>query len=224
MFLRVHGPEIDVAVVITRVTARCCVETSPPSSKSSIVDMDLGTAIQQYGYPAVFVGAVLEGETVLALAGMAAHNGYLSLPWVIAAAGLGGFAGDQFYFVVGRRYGQTLISRRPRVAAAVQRAHALLERYPSLAIISMRFLYGLRIATSLAMGIGRIHWLRFASLNLLSAIVWAPLYAGAGYLFADALELLLGDLKRVEHLLFAGVFALGAGWWLSRRLAHIYRR
>ena len=44
----------------------------------------LQSLIEHYGYFAVFLGCFLEGETVLVLAGFAAHMGYLSLPGVIA--------------------------------------------------------------------------------------------------------------------------------------------
>jgi membrane protein DedA with SNARE-associated domain len=40
-----------------------------------------------------------EGETILILAGLAAHQGYLSLPEVIAAACLGSFCGEQLFFL-----------------------------------------------------------------------------------------------------------------------------
>ena len=46
--------------------------------------------IQSYGYWAILAGTFLEGETILVLAGFAAHLGYLQLPWVILAA----FAGS----------------------------------------------------------------------------------------------------------------------------------
>ena len=39
--------------------------------------IDLPGLIDAYGYLAVFVGAFLEGETILALAGLAAYRGYL---------------------------------------------------------------------------------------------------------------------------------------------------
>ena len=50
--------------------------------------LDLPLLIQTYGYPAAFVGSMLEGETVLVLAGLAAHRAHLSLPvvWLLAAA------------------------------------------------------------------------------------------------------------------------------------------
>jgi len=48
--------------------------------------MDLQSIIENYGYAAILIGTFLEGETILVLAGLAAHQGYLVLSWVILAA------------------------------------------------------------------------------------------------------------------------------------------
>lgn len=53
--------------------------------------MDISNLITQYGYGAVAVGCLLEGEMVLLLAGFAAHRGYLSLPMLIGVAAVAGF-------------------------------------------------------------------------------------------------------------------------------------
>lgn len=55
--------------------------------------------IQTYGYPAILTGTIVEGETVLMLAGMFASLGYLDLPLVILMAILGSYGGDQFFFI-----------------------------------------------------------------------------------------------------------------------------
>ena len=59
--------------------------------------MDLQSIIENYGYAAILIGTFLEGETILVLAGLAAHQGYLVLTWVILAA----FAGISFFFIWG---------------------------------------------------------------------------------------------------------------------------
>lgn len=79
--------------------------------------MDIAALIQQYGYLAVAVGCLLEGETVLLLAGFAAHRGYLAWPAVLAVAALAGFAGDMIFFLLGRRHGPRMLARWPRIAA-----------------------------------------------------------------------------------------------------------
>ena len=74
---------------------------------------DLESFVQSYGYGALFLGTLLEGETVLILAGLMAHMGLMKLPLVILVALLGSFLGDQFYFFLGRRKGGALLDRHP---------------------------------------------------------------------------------------------------------------
>jgi membrane protein DedA with SNARE-associated domain len=128
--------------------------------------MDIGTVIQVYGYPVVFAGSLLEGETVVALGGLAARREYLELHWVVACAAAGGFLGDQFFFALGRCYGERLLQRYPRLKPPMARVHVLVVRYENWIVIGLRFMYGLRIAGLLAIGMNRIGWLRFAGFNL----------------------------------------------------------
>ena len=50
---------------------------------------DLAHYITDYGYWALFIGCLAEGETITLLGGIAAHQGLLHLPWVIAVVALG---------------------------------------------------------------------------------------------------------------------------------------
>ena len=45
--------------------------------------MDLNTLISQYGYAALVIGSLAEGETVTLLGGVAAHQGLLKFPLVV---------------------------------------------------------------------------------------------------------------------------------------------
>ena len=48
--------------------------------------MTLESFVVTYGYLALLTGALLEGETIVIIAGIMAHSGYLQLPWVIGVA------------------------------------------------------------------------------------------------------------------------------------------
>lgn len=184
--------------------------------------IDLAQLIPAHGYWIAFAGAMLEGETILALAGLAAHRGHLALPALIAVAAAGGFLGDLLYFAVGRRWGAPLLARFPRLGPGAARATAMIERHPQLAIIGVRFAYGLRIVGPIAIGMTRIGPVRFAVLNALGALAWSAAWIGAGYLAGTAIAALLGDLRRVELALFAVALALaivaplGLRWWRNR--------
>lgn len=161
--------------------------------------MALPTLIAQYGLIAVFAGSLLEGETLLLLAGYAAHRGYLDFAAVVAVAMLGAVIGDLGWFVLGRYQGRRLLDRHPRLGDKVRRALALIERHPTKILLAMRFAWGLRIALPVAIGMSRIPWRRFLLLNLLSALLWAPVVAGAGYAFGALIARHAAGLHRAEH-------------------------
>ena len=75
--------------------------------------MTLELLIENYGYLAILILTFFEGETIVILAGVAAHLGLLELQWVMLAALLGSFGGDQLWFYIGRRWGPQIIARRP---------------------------------------------------------------------------------------------------------------
>ncbi|HEX9431393.1 MAG TPA: DedA family protein [Burkholderiales bacterium] len=171
--------------------------------------------IAQFGYLAIFLGTFLEGETVLALGGVAAAYGYLSLPGVIAVAVLGAFAGDQCCFYMGRRYGARVIARFPSLAAKAPRVQALVRRWDATAVILLRFCYGLRVAGPILIGSCGISPWRLAFFNFIGTLLWAPLIASIGYAAGQALEAWMG---RVQHaqivLLMLVVLAIVIAWFV----------
>ena len=156
--------------------------------------------LTQYGYFALFIGCLLEGETLLVLAGMAAHGGYLWFPKVVAIAFVGGTLGDQILFYFGRRSGGAILQRWPRFEKPAERVERLIERHSGLLIVGVRFMYGLRLIGPIAIGMSAVSPLRFAILNMTGAALWATSVAGVGYLFGHAIEWLLADLALFEKV------------------------
>ena len=69
--------------------------------------------LQTYGYWAILVSIFLESETILVLAGIIAHRGYLDLKGVILATFIGSVCGAQRFFYLGRRHSKILLHRQP---------------------------------------------------------------------------------------------------------------
>ncbi len=179
--------------------------------------MNVAALISQYGYLALFAGALLEGETGLILAGFAAHQGYLQLHWVILVALAGGFLGDQFYFWMGRRHGAWVLSNFTGLVPVFERANVLIERYHEMLIVGIRFLYGLRTVGPMALGMSKVLAWRFMAFNFLGAIIWAMGIGGAGYLFGNALALFMQDFKKMEQTLLIVILLAGVAVWGWRR-------
>ncbi len=179
--------------------------------------MTLAALIANYGYYALFIGALLEGETVLIAAGFAAHRGMLDLQWVIAIAFAASTLGDQLAFSLGRWRGERLLQRFSALHRKAPVVQALLARYHVPLILGVRFLYGLRVAGPFVIGMSNVPFPVFALLNMAGALVWAVAVASAGYYFGVVLETWMGDLKQIEEAVLAVILAAGAGIWLWRR-------
>ncbi len=176
---------------------------------------DLEHSVQFLGYPAVALGAFLEGESVMVAAGIAANLGYLRIGPIMAIAAVFSFLGDQAVFWLGRRYGMRIVGRWPRLVPGLARVRALIERHPHSIVIGVRFMYGLRTPGLLALGMTpSLEGRRFALLNAFGACLWGVAIAGAGYVFGEAIHWLLVDLRDDLHdyraLLIALVIASAA--------------
>jgi membrane protein DedA with SNARE-associated domain len=182
--------------------------------------MDLQSIIEHYGYAAIFIGTFLEGETVLVLAGLAAHQGYLVLTWVILAAFLGSLCGDQLFFYLGRKHSQAVLSRRPAWKKKAESVNRILNKYQTPMILSFRFLYGLRTVTPFVIGMSRVSVKKFIVLNAVGALIWAAAIGSGGYLFGLALQVYIGKVEHYEVLVFAIIALLGLLIWI----VHFYHR
>ena len=176
--------------------------------------------IIHYGYPLLFVGTILEGETFVIIAAFLAHRGYLTLPGVISVAFLGTFAADQFFFLLGRTQGNAFLAKQPGWQSGVAKAQALLQRYNVLLIIGFRFLYGLRAVTPFVIGMSGFPTRRFVVLNALGALIWAVVMASLGYVFGQTLEVILDDVRRYEVWIVLIVVLVGSAVWLY----HLYQQ
>jgi len=171
--------------------------------------VDINHIIAEYGawfYPITFVLTFLEGETFVIFAGAAAHQGLLDFWLLFLSAWGGSFAGDQFYFFIGRKWGQKLLARFPRYRPPVDIALGFLRKYNVWFVLSFRFIYGIRNVSSFAMGMSGLSWTRFLVLNFIAAGAWAIIFAGAGYLLGAAFSAVLGKLAEGFALVMLAIF------------------
>lgn len=170
--------------------------------------------VENYGYLAILIGTFLEGESILVLGGIAAHMGILEVQWVILSAFCGSTFGDQLYFFIGRRWGNSIIARWPTWRARMDRVHKLIEKWHSWIILLFRFWYGLRNITPIALGMSEVKTSLFVTLNIIGAFIWAVTVAMGGYLFGAVMETVLGDIKKYQMYLLIGAALVGLAVWI----------
>lgn len=175
-------------------------------------------------YIILFLGSLVEGESIVLTASFLAYTGFLSLPKVMMIAFIATLCADQILFYVGRFYGPGLLERRPKLKEKSKRIFELLHKYNTPFILGFRFVYGIRTASPLIIGAAGIDIKRFAVLNFLAAVIWTVISCLGGYLlgylFADMIEDAIhnvGHYQKIVFLSVAGILVFVLGIFYSRR-------
>src|SRR5207253_9476657 len=107
--------------------------------------------------------------------------------------------------------------------AAKPRMERLTNKFGGRSIFLSKYIYGLRWASCIFYGVGRMPYLRFMLLSLASCFTWVFILSGAGYFFSGAVIGIIGDFQRLGKILLViviggitGVY-LAERFWLSRR-------
>lgn len=163
--------------------------------------------LRQYGLIGIFLGAGFEGQTALIVGGLLARQHILDLWLVLGAATAGSGLVDHLLFVAGRRFRNHRWVVRATQQAAFARALRFIERYPISYILAFRFIFGLRIASPIAVGVSQVPTWRFTILNILGAVIWASAFTFTGFIFGEAVHDVLGRSRHAGRwtLIAAGV-------------------
>lgn len=194
-----------------------------------INELILQAAASPWLYAVMFATAVIDGffppipsETVLvAAAAVAASTGETNLPLLIALAALGALIGDNIAYGIGRSVGTTRFAwmRRPRVAAAFQRAQRTLSRSGAPLILGARYIPVGRVAVNMSAGALGYPWRRFLPLSAVAGLTWALYSAGIGIFAGHWLQ----DQPLLSAV-FGIVFALIIGLIIERATTFARRR
>ncbi len=164
---------------------------------------DLAQHLAAFGPFAIALGAAVEGQTAVIAGGVMARQEILSPAVVVLAAALGSGIVDYLLFVLGRSFRHTRWVKKAAAKPAFDKALVLIERYPTGFILSFRFIYGLRAAGPLAVGVSSVSTRKFAILNAVAAGLWAGVFVALGYAFGPAVMALL-------HGMFANAAPIAA--------------
>jgi membrane protein DedA with SNARE-associated domain len=174
--------------------------------------------IAKYGYLMIAVGTFLEGEIILIWGGLWAQMGRLSLPLVMLFAYTGTVLGEFSLYCLGRWRGRWLFERFAPFRRILPRLERFAQRYGVWGIFIGRYFYTVRSVGNVFYGMSRMPWWTFIWATLLSCAIWTAAVATAGYLFGQAVALVLDEIKRYEGFLLAGILAVFLAAWLFRRL------
>ena len=163
--------------------------------------------ISSYGLWVIFFGMMVEGTTMIIVAGILAYLGMLPVAETIVVAIAGAVAGDQMWYILGKRYTVRILQRFPAVSARVERLAKKVQEKGNLLAFGSRFLYSGAILFPLALGVYGYSHRKFTLFDLLGVTLWACIGIALGYFLGTGVEQFFGKIEKVGHLfwLFAAV-------------------
>ncbi len=168
--------------------------------KNFFSEQNLIQLLKDYGYIIIFFWSIFEGETGLVAAGVLSRTGDMNLWFALITAALGGFAGDQMYFYLGK-WNKTWVRKEfSQHRRKFAKAQLMLRKYGSWVIFFQRFIYGMRTIIPLSIGLTGYSSKKFAAINLLSAFVWSSVTIIPSFIFGEEILLIIKWLKRYWYI------------------------
>lgn len=157
--------------------------------------------VETYGYLAVFLGSLFEGDALLLVASFLAYLGKLDLPLVMLAAFFGTWLSDIIWFLLGRYSHNTVLARSEFLNSLSNRSADIVGKRPRLMALSMRFMYGLRMVIPFSLGKTSMSTSSFLIYNAVGVWIWVFVFTALGYFFATITETIFGRMKHLEIIL-----------------------
>jgi membrane-associated protein len=170
----------------------------------------------------LLVGFFLPGDSLLITAGLFAARGDLSYPMLLAALIPAAIVGNATGYYIGHRTGMALYSRPDSLLFRrehLQMTHDYYVRHGGKTIVIAQFIPILRTFAPVVAGVAEMGYTKFATYNVVGAILWVGSMTTAGYTLGN----LVPNIEERIHIVVAIVIALSLMppviAWLRRRRA-----
>jgi membrane-associated protein len=178
----------------------------------------VGTAV--FLERSILVGLVVPGEVVLAIGGIFASRGDLTLWVVILVGALAGVSGESTGFWVGRRFGRSILRKIPflrKLDERMDEVDELFDRHGGKAVAIGRYAVGAGALVPIVAGMGRMPYRKFLLFDVPAATVWAVGVGLVGYFLGANLGLVDKVLSRFGLVMLGLVAVLLGAWILWKR-------
>jgi len=177
-------------------------------------------ALLAFGESAIFLGAVLPGETAMVVAGVLAARGNISLPAIIALCATAAVLGDQVGYFIGRRFGPGLRGSRLGRRVGERRwtqAQDAVTRHGAWAVAGGRWVAVLRALVPTMAGAAAMPYRRFLPANAVGGSAWAAGAILVGY-FAGGSVSSAQDLLTRMSLIGLGLVTIVVAVMVLKRM------
>jgi membrane-associated protein len=141
----------------------------------------------------LLVGFFLPGDSLLFTIGVVSGAGKLPVVPMIVMLAAASILGDGSGFLLGGTLGYSLFKRNPKIFRReyLDRTHEFYERHGGKTIIYAKFVPIIRTFAAFIAGVGKMHYSRFFTFNVVGAVGWVTSMITLGYL--------LGNVDVIRH-------------------------
>jgi membrane-associated protein len=170
---------------------------------------------------AAFTGVLVPGDVILALGGVYAGRGELALPAVIACGAIFGVVGSSTGYLLGRRYGESILRRAPllrRFQGRLDQAQASIAANAGKTIVLGRFITGAAVFVPFVAGASGVRPRTYFAYAIPTMVVWTSALALLGFFVGNNIGTIDRILSRVGLAgVGLGLLLLGIWIWRQRR-------
>lgn len=162
------------------------------------------------------IGLIVPGAMLMVIFGALIATGHFSFLDVFIAASVGAVLGDGISYWLGKYYQQQLTNLWPlnRHPQLMEKGITFFQKHGGKSILFGRFIGPIRPVIPAIAGMMNMPFTHFTIINIVSALLWAPLYLLPGILIGTSLELASELAGRFAILLLFLLFTL----WLTYKI------
>ncbi len=204
---------LDTTILLVIITL-----TSPSwihdTGITSTITEAVSSWITEYGYPAVFLSALLENlfppipsEVIFPLVGFIAYSNNLGLVHAISmglVGALGSTVGAIIIYYISMRIGKPTILRYGRYVGigekGLLKAELWFQKYGAVAVFTGRMAPAVRELISIPAGLGQMNIMKFIIFTFLGSAIWSIALTLLGYFLGDTWNIVKDQVSSVLGL------------------------
>lgn len=127
------------------------------------------------------------------------------------------YIGHGAFFLIALHRRETFLKYAQKVIKVnLSKLESLMARYGIASIFISQWIYGFRLMSAAVLGLSRMGKKKYFTFLLISCLIWATICTYGGYFFGATIKNILGDIKKYELHIAAGVLIAGFIFWFIR--------